>query len=421
MSAVSLRREWQWYERGNVFSELIGPIPRDAFHTKEFSDLRIATSDGSVDAHQIVVAAASPLMRRSLAATAAANVDEGFALVIMPDFTNAQVESALRLFYGIASLDECDFEDVREFILPDAAAAAGVRGEPWGKRRQKGIKNVPRRRACPEPGCSFAASTVKALHAHSGTVHRAVPCALCNAQVKFEDSSRHLEDLHGGGGWDSQKIDFLRAKTKPPTQGRGPQPFVANAAGEYCCPRDDCEAVETSLAAIRSHYRAHASAVCDVCGKRVLKHNIKNHKAKHQESASAPPGDGGERPKFGCKHCGSAYSDNYALRVHLRVKHDEGDLEFKCDLCRACFVRKTAFAAHVSRCRLKDSVKTRRCIKKPVDPNSEYSKFMVPVDPDKPSQCPEPECNYENPRFLKRHYLDKHVTKVCPHCNKTFT
>lgn len=410
--SVSLRREWQWYERGNVFSELIGPIPRDAFHTKEFSDLRICTSDGCVEAHRIVLAAACPLMRCSLADTAA-DVDEGFATCIMPDFDRAQVESALRLFYGIASQDECDFEAVREFVLPAAAAAFGVEGEPPGKRRQKGTKQVPRRRhACPEPGCSFAASTVKALYAHSGTVHRAMACTLSNERVKSDNLSRHLEDLHGDGGWDSEKGVDLQTKTNPPTN-----PLIANAVGEYRCPRDDCEAVETSLGAIRTHYRAHSSVLCDVCGKRILKHNIKSHKAKHPDSA--PPEC--ERPKFGCKHCGSVYSNNHALRVHLRVKHEEGDLEFKCDLCSACFVRKAAFAAHVAKCRLKDSVKTRRCIKKPVDPNSEYTKFKVPVDPDKPSKCPEPDCNYDDARFLKRHYLDKHVTKVCPHCNKTFT
>lgn len=250
-------------------------------------------------------------------------------------------------------------------------------------------------------------------------------CTLCDERVKFEDLSRHLEDMHGGGGGrdESEKGVPLQSKTSPPPTSTNPArlPFTANAVGEYRCPRDDCEAVETSLAAIRSHYRAHTSVLCDVCGKRVLKHNIKSHKAAKHPDSAAPPEVGGERPKFGCEHCGSVYSDNHALRVHLRVKHDEGDLEFKCDLCRACFVRKTTFAAHVVRCRLKDSVKTRRCIKKPVDPNSEYSKFKVPVDPDKPSKCPEPECNYEDARFLKRHYLDKHVTKVCPHCNKTFT
>ena len=61
--------------RRGIVSELIGslPIPRDAFHTKAFSDLRIVTSDGGcVDAHRLVVAAASPIMRRSLAASAAA-------------------------------------------------------------------------------------------------------------------------------------------------------------------------------------------------------------------------------------------------------------------------------------------------------------------------------------------------------------
>jgi hypothetical protein len=62
-----------------------------------------------------------------------------------------------------------------------------------------------------------------------------------------------------------------------------------------------------------------------------------------------------------------------------------------------------------------------RCIKKPIDPNSEYSKFVVPVSPDEPGKCPEPGCTYDDARFLKRHYLDKHVTKVCPHCHKTYT
>ena len=113
--------------RGNV-SELIGPIPipRDAFHTKAFSDLRIVTSDGCVDAHRIVVAAASPIMRCSLAATAAGSEgDDDITYMIIPDFTTAQVESAMRLFYGIAAGDECDLMAVRELILPSAAGACG--------------------------------------------------------------------------------------------------------------------------------------------------------------------------------------------------------------------------------------------------------------------------------------------------------
>ena len=349
--------------RRGIVSELIGPIPipRDAFHTKAFSDLRIVTSDGGcVDAHRIVVAAASPIMRRSLAATAAGSEGDDLTYMIIPDFTTAQVESAMRLFYGIVAEDECDLMAVRELILP-AAGAIDV-GEPPANRARKRRTQVPRRQ--------------RALPGHSGSAHRATPS------------------------------------------------FTANAAGEYRCPREDCEAVERSLAAIRSHYRAHASVLCDVCGKRVLKHNIRSHKARHTVTDSALPevgGGGGERSKLGCTHCGGIYSDVRALRIHLRVKHGEGDLEFKCDLCSACFVRRTAFVAHVERCRVKDSVKTRRCVKKPVDPNSEYSKFKVPVDPDKPFKCPEPDCNYEDARFLKRHYLDKHVTKVCPLCNKTLT
>ena len=405
--SILLRRQWQWYERGNVFSELLGPIPRDAFHTKEFSDLRIVTSDGNLEAHRIVLAAASPLIRHSLASVEAANLNEW--CVIMPDYTHDQVESALRLFYGIAAEDECDLETVREFILPAATAAdLVVKGEPQGKRRRRGSKKIRRQYACPEPACRFSTPTVKTLHAHSGIAHRVITCNLCEERVAFEDMSRHLEDLHGGRGQDSEKGPLTHSRTIP-------HPITPNAGGGYPCPQDDCEAFEKSLAAIKSHYRAHTSVLCDVCGKSVLKHNIKNHKARHTGNAAI------EECKVACKHCGSVFSDNHALQVHLRVKHDEGDLEFKCDLCRACFVRKAAFAAHVVKCRLKDSVKIRRCIKKPVDPNSEYSKFKVPVDPNNPWKCPVPECNYEDARFLKRHYLDKHVTKACPHCNKIYT
>ena len=385
--AVKLRSDWQWYDRANVFSELIGPIPRDAFHTKQFSDVQIVTCDGCVSAHKIVLAAVCPLLRRSLAD------GEDSATVIMPDFTTARVEAALRLFYGVASQDESDFEAVREVIL----ATKCPRGAPAGKR-----KRGKRLHACPDAGCSFEASTAKALDAHSGVTHRAMSCALCNVQVKFEAFSQHLEDLHGQ---EEQTVAAPLTKSKsPPTPL---PPFAANATGKYSCPLENCEAEETSLAAIRSHYRGHASAVCDACGKKVLRRNMKSHKAKHERQ----PAGGDERPRFCCKHCGSGYSDNHALRVHLRVKHDEGDLQFRCELCRSCFVRKPAFLAHVAKCRLRDAVKTRRCIKKPVDPNSEYSKFKVPVDPEKPAKCPEPDCDYEDARFLKRHYLDKHVSR----------
>ena len=413
MMAVKLRSDWQWYERANVFSELIGPIPRDAFHTKQFSDVQIVTSDGCVSAHKIVLAAVCPLLRRSLA-DAAADGDGGVedsATVIMPDFTSAQVESALRLFYGVASQEESDFEEVREVIL----ATKCTREAAAGKRKRG------KRLHCPDADCSFEASTAKALDAHSGVAHRAMSCALCNMQVKFEAFSQHLEDLHRQEEQTVAAPPQTKPKSSPAPVNLRPQPpFTANATGKYSCPLENCEDEETSLAAIRSHYRGHASAVCDACGKKVLRRNMKTHKAKHEQHR-AGGGGGEQRPRFCCKYCGSGYSDNHALLVHLRVKHDEGDLQFRCELCRACFVRKPAFVAHVARCRLKDAVKTRRCIKKPVDPNSEYSKFKVPVDPEKPSKCPEPDCDYEDARFLKRHYLDKHVTKVCPRCNKTLT
>lgn len=42
------------------------------------------------------------------------------------------------------------------------------------------------------------------------------------------------------------------------------------------------------------------------------------------------------------------------------MKHDKGDIEFKCDICSACFMRREVYEKHVDRCRLRDDVKTRR-------------------------------------------------------------
>ena len=50
-----------------------------------------------------------------------------------------------------------------------------------------------------------------------------------------------------------------------------------------------------------------------------------------------------------CRHCGREFSSKTSARVHLKEKHLEQDVEFKCPLCGKLSATRSALRMHVNR------------------------------------------------------------------------
>jgi hypothetical protein len=298
-TATVVRRSWQWCRADNVFTELLGPLTPDDYDTKHFSDLRLVLADGQLDAHRLVLGAVCPLIRICLAQVE----DDGDhpSVILLPDFTVAMLEPVLRLFYGlltqdevpVASVDEliktCGSNDVADSKVKVEKKEADGECATLKKRPSSESAEIPApkskrsRHACPESGCSYVASTPKAIENHATTVHKVMSCSLCNERLRCDDLAGHLEEIHGKDE-DDDEDDFFgdensNSKVRSSKKGSsGVVSFAQDAAtGQYPCPQSGCEVKEAGYLAIRAHYRTHQVSVCEDCGKQVMKHCIKNH------------------------------------------------------------------------------------------------------------------------------------------------
>ena len=272
-----------------------------------WADTEVVCSGGqSLDAHRIMLAAASPFLAKCLH-----SVDpEDKICLILPDFTVSEVREFLDVIYlqssgGSQLLRYLTFRDDQENAVCDP--------HEYVKHEEK-VKKLP--------------------------VDIKIEASLENKEVSsksmnFSDVIPEitLDDADEGSIVDvlKRKKDHLKTHDEP----------------QFQCDAEGCDKKFHQKSNLKAHndvvHLKSKSISCDICSKMFYNlSQLRSHMEQHGPD------------KHVCEHCSGKFSSSKSLREHIKFKHSDSDVLPTCTVCHKTFSTPQNLKSHFSRVHMQE-------------------------------------------------------------------
>ena len=191
----------------------------------------------------------------------------------------------------------------------------------------------PKQWACPYESCTIKTDCQERLVAHVNGVHfklRPFQCKFCSSSFKPKaHMEAHVNAFH-----------------------------TENRVHKYQC--DNCEYKTSDSRNFKNHVNAVHLKIrpykCDACNQTFTQ---KPHLNTHKKTVHL------HTKPFSCKHCLSKFSARPHLELHEKAVHNEGEPEFKCEICGfeshyRDSIKKHIANVHQKESKFKSSMKTEK-------------------------------------------------------------
>ena len=344
---------------------------KDLYRTRQHSDVQIFTSDGVLELHKLILAAASEFLKVCL--LSADEKDTEISAISLPDYTRSEVETLLAFLYG-----------------QDEELGKGAKSLYW---------------CLFPPSCKEDCSDSEPL----------VKVELDNSDGgdNLKDSDNDF-DIFGELGEGKNKRGKRRSSMSDyddevdeecsKRRKRAVRPVKLPSGGRFNC--SDCAYDTLSKSEFIQHVTLHKKVFCTECQKVLKCRAFRKHCEKMHLAE--------------CLECRVTFNERNEAADHIAKVH-AGETFRHCSHCQIKWGSDETVQTHEMNCVYLtveeiERERTRR-------PKKDYcvtKNLPFPIDESKPNECPAEGCPYTSSERgrLRNHYFVWHCRQKCPYCDK---